>query len=398
MRVSFGIAVCRRAASGVVLEPSGNGWKVGSQWRVVRGAGETLGQVLGRLLQEGPASVRITPPAIALSPADLACADGWDAPATVKAAPFARLAPALCEARCAGEGLEDLDLDVIEMQGSLQAVAIRKALLAEIVTTCAAAGRPPRLVSSVPAVLAQLFKEVDLSFGGERFQIRTREGKPEWRAFPVEASDSQGTLRIGALDVPEALAAAVAVALCDPEAVPNGLSAHRPAFRKLRAPLLNLTAAALLLLGALGVRFHVEAERDRAQLENCERTERELWGRFLPDQEARSGGILRGIHDRLGDLGEASGEDDFPSALAFWGEIARLMPDPEPLGMTLESLDLAPDGGRLSARIPAIPGDPLKNATRLEGQLQASKKMATRGDYEVRDGQVHVRLRMDYRP
>jgi len=386
MRVNFGIAICRRAASGVVLESSGGAWKLISQWRVVRGAGETLAQVLGRILQDAPASARTATPAIALSPTDLACADGWDAPA----ASFARLAPALCEARCAGEGLEDLELDVLEMQGFAQAVAIRKATLAEIVTACA-----PCLVSSVPAVLAQVFKEVDLSFGGERFQIRTREGKPEWRCFPVETSDSQGTLRIGALEVPEASAAAVAVALCDPETVPNALSARRSAFRKFHAPLLNLTAAALLLLGALGVRFHFKAEQERVQLENREQAERELWKKFLPDQEARSGGILRGIHDRLGDEPR---ENDSPSALAFWGEIARLMPDPEPLGMTLESLDLAPDGGRLSARIPAVPDDPLKNATQIEGQLHASKKMTTRGDYEVRDGQVHVRLRMDYRP
>jgi hypothetical protein len=104
------------------------------------------------------------------------------------------------------------------------------------------------------------------------------------------------------------------------------------------------------------------------------------------------------MRERLSDLGEIPGSTDFPSALAFWGEIGKRMPDPEAIGMTLESLDLAPDGGRISARVPAIQGDPLKNASQLEGQLNQSRKMAARGDYEVREGQVQVRLRLDFRP
>ena len=74
------------------------------------------------------------------------------------------------------------------------------------------------------------------------------------------------------------------------------------------------------------------------------------------------------------------------------------MPEPEALGLTLESLDLAPDGGRISARLPAVKEDPLKNASQLESRLNQSSRMTARGDYEVRDGQVQVRLRMDYKP
>jgi hypothetical protein len=155
-------------------------------------------------------------------------------------------------------------------------------------------------------------------------------------------------------------------------------------------------AAAALLLAAVGVFFHRRARQEEADLRAVRQGLADLSTRLLPDRPAADPGLLRALKFRLADGADGAGAP--PSALAFWSELARHFPDPEAIGLTLESLDLAPEGGRLSARVPAAADDPLKNAARLEGELNQSPKVRTRGDYEVKDGQVLIRLRMDYKP
>jgi hypothetical protein len=261
----------------------------------------------------------------------------------------------------------------------------------------AAVVRPLELLTAAPAVLQKVFGPAgNVSWGGERIEL-SGEG---WRAFPIDGPNQPGTLIWNGTPIPVGIAAAFAATIVDPEEVPN-LAPSSPAasrLRRFRDVLLNLGAAAALLLGAFGLHFHRDALLDRQSTSSARGAELELWSRFLPSEEPKPGRLLQAMRQRLAESGEAPGASDVPSALAFWGEIGKQMPDPELLGLTLESLDLAPDGGRLSARVPAQKDDPLKNAAELEGKLNQSKRMTARGDYEVQGRQVLVRLRMDYRP
>jgi hypothetical protein len=118
---------------------------------------------------------------------------------------------------------------------------------------------------------------------------------------------------------------------------------------------------------------------------------------LLPQQSVAPGGLLIEVKRRLADGGESSGRRE-PSALSFWSEVAGHLPEVDGLGLTLESLDLLPDGGRMTARVPTGNEHPLGSATRLEQALNESPHLKARGDFEVQEGQVLVRLRLEYKP
>jgi hypothetical protein len=262
----------------------------------------------------------------------------------------------------------------------------------------AAAGHRLELVTSIPEALAELWETLSMTIGGERIDV----APGLRRSRPTESPEEPASLNWNGVEVSAASAAALAAAAADPESVPDLMNVVRSApgslARRLRDPLLNVAAALILCLAAVAVHFHRIAERGRVELAGAESAELELWERYLPSEIPRPGRLLKTMSERLSDSGEGSDSPEIPSALSFWGEIGRQMPEPDAIGLTLESLDLAPDGGRLSARLPATQGDPLRQATQLEGLLNQSKKVSARGDYEVRDGQVQVRLRMNFRP
>ncbi|HEX7900581.1 MAG TPA: hypothetical protein VF950_22640 [Planctomycetota bacterium] len=258
---------------------------------------------------------------------------------------------------------------------------------------------PLRCLTSSTAALANVFGECAFTAAGEHYEVwRDASGAPRGRSYPADGPDDEGALDWNGRPIPIQYAAAFAVAVCDPDQVPNSASkmvgATRALLERLREPILNVAAAATLVLSALGVWFHRETAREEADLEITRRATLDLWTRLLPADPPKESGLPRALQARLGEGGEESG----PSALAFWGEIGKHLPDPEPLGLSVESLDLSPEGGRLSARVPAGKEDPLKNAAALEGHLNQSDKLRARGDYEVRDGQVQVRLRMEFKP
>ncbi len=259
---------------------------------------------------------------------------------------------------------------------------------------------PLRTLSSPAEALREVFGECAFSVAGERFEVWRDEAGSilRCRSYPVDGPDDPGSLTWEGKSIPLRYAPALAAAVCDPDRVPNRATllpgSKGALLARLREPILNVAAAAALILGALGVWLHREKSREEADLATTKRATMELWSRVLPSEAPKESGLLRALHARLGDGGGEAG----PSMLAFWTEIGKHMPDPEPLGLCLESLDLSPEGGRLSARLPAGKDDPLKNAAALEGHLNQSEKLRSRGDYEVRDGQVQVRLRMEFKP
>ena len=54
--------------------------------------------------------------------------------------------------------------------------------------------------------------------------------------------------------------------------------------------------------------------------------------------------------------------------------------------------------GRLSARVPASEGNPLQNAALLESSINQSAVVAARGEFERREGEITVRMQLDYKP
>lgn len=398
--VSLGVCILRRAGTLVAIECDQSRRRIVFERRLPRLPGTSAAEFLRELRRDIPMSAVGSPMAIVLSPVDLACSDSWVIPEALLRKSSDRFSAALCETRCATESLESLAHDVQVCNGAAFGAALDRAQTDELML--AAADFKVVLLAPAPAVLAQAFGSLTLQQGGERFEIRAEGATQAWRAYPVDRCDDDTPLAWHDLDVPGALAPAFAAAVCDPDSVPNLLNAlpqYRKTFAKrFRDILVNLAAAAALCFGACGVHFHREAAREHEETADARRAEMDLWSRFLPAQEPREGKLLKTMRERLDDLGETSGSTEFPSALSFWGEIGKQMPDPEALGLTLESLDLAPDGGRISARVPVVKDDPLKNAGQLEAKLSQSPKMTARGDYEVRDGQVQVRLRMDYKP
>ncbi len=257
-----------------------------------------------------------------------------------------------------------------------------------------------RCVTSIAAALADVFGECAVLVGGERIEVwRDAGGVTRTRSYPVDAADDAGTLRWRDQEIPIQYAAAFAAAMCDPERVPNQAhllpGAAKARWTRLREPALNLAAAAALLLAGLGVWSHREMRREEADLEAARQATMEVWSRVFPTELPKDKGLPAAMLRRLRQAGDPGAAG--PSALAFWAELGAHMPDPDPLGISVESLDLSPEGGRLSARLPAAKEDALKNASVLEGQLGQSERLRTRGDYEVRDGQVHVRLRMEFK-
>lgn len=398
--VTLGLAILRRKVTCVGVQTAGKTLSVVFERHWDRPAQANLGLLLPGILPDLDLTRKDTSLKIVLSSADLACGDVWTLPGEMTPQAASKIGSAVCESRCTSETLETLVVDTSLSESRSQAVALDRSQTEEVLK--AVEGFNVTLLAAIPAVLSQVFGAAQFTQGGERFEVSSQEGQPAWRVYPVDGPDEAGSLSWKGQEIPFERAAAFAAALSDPEQVPNLLNSlpkHRKTFlKRFRDPLVSVAIGAALCLGALGVHFHRDLAREREETAIARRAEMQLWARYLPGDEPREGRLLKTMHDRLGDLGELSGGSEIPSALGFWGEIAKQMPDPESLGVTLESLDLAPDGGRISARVPAVKDDPLKNAAQLEGKLNQSRNLRARGDYEVRDGQVQVRLRMDYKP
>lgn len=404
--IKIGIAIGRRAARLVAVGGDRRVCTLRFDREVARSPGTPPSVVLAELLAELPEAFKKQGIAVALSSGDLACDDVWKAPEGLRARDVAAVAPVLLEARATGETLEQLAIDVRLGAGELAAVALGTKELLELGLKARDRGVRLSLVTSLTAAIADVFaREGNAAIGwaGQRVEVERKDGKLAWRSVPLDGAEESAlaTLAIAGLALAPGQAAALAVALADPEVVPDALrgapDAPRTFGERFRIPLRALGAAAALFLAALGLFFRAEGNRFQAELAVAEQAERSLWKRQFPDRPPVRGEFLRTAKERLRDSGQALGDAATPSAFHFFMDLGKHLPDAEALGLTLETLDVSPEGGRMSAAVASVPGDVLRNAALLEAKVNESSKMTARGDYEARERDVQVRLKMDYR-
>jgi hypothetical protein len=398
MVLTLGVAIHRRSACLVGTEAHGRRFSLAFERQETRSPGVSAAESLASLLKSVPAEYLNAPLKVALSAADLACADAWLPPAGIRESSLSKLGPALVEIRCLGEAHETLALDIAPREGAIEAVALSRADLGAILK--AAEGFNLVLLTSLPSVLSLACGTVAYTQGGERIECSRRDGRVSWRSFPVDGPDESGMLSCQGIEVPLSQAAALASAVADLDQIPNVLSAtpeaKRSWIRRLRDPIVNVAAALALCLGATGFHFHREIQREGIQLEGIRIAEKDLWRRCLPAQEPRQGAFFRAVSERLAEAGDASDGVRSPSALAFWEEIGKQFPDANALGLTLESLDLAPDGGspqeRRASRRTAQPGAGLIRPRGLRSERRRSSRPAQNGLQAMKSARIVLAL------
>ena len=400
----LGVSLAFRRASAVVADCSTSPPAVIRQAIIDRSMGDGPAELLGRILDRMGDLRGVGPASVALSVGDLACAGTWRVPEGVRQKALAKMVPGICESHSSGEVLESLAVDFIRSGSLVHAVALPERVLRDLRAQLEARRLRSGILTSVPMALAAAWGVAtpwSISSGGETVELY-RDGEDlRWRSFPTGSPDESATGGTPALPVPVPIAASFAVATIPRGLVPDlggdwrRLQASR--FERYGTELLNAMLAASLLLGAVGFRFQKRLDAAREGLEAVRGGERRLWAQLFPDAAPWEGGLLKALGTRQGGSAPSDSAAS-PSGLQFWAELATQLPDPDRIGLTLESLEIGPGGGRLAGRVPTAPEDSLATAALLERDINRSRTIQAHGDYEVRDGQVQVRLRLERKP
>ena len=349
---------------------------------------------------------------------------------------YTRVVGSLTEGRCAGENAEDLAIDYrlianTENGSVLETVALLHASLDSIrqaVTASVPAARL-RAVTSIPSAIASgLTLQGQSGFvyivGGEAIMLKA--DATCWRSLPhassagaVEALTasalklfSDGTtiqiLQVGSpvelaegTKVDTAFVAAAAVALAKSEAT-NLLRGAQDAPRnwsaRLRGPLMLAATTAAVLFLSLGFYFEQQRKTAAQEVAACSASEEKLWGSVLPGEKYQKGELLTRMKKILLRHNREQDANKSPSALSFWGEIASVLPNADKIGMSVDTVQLSSDSGRLSGRVDRGESDPLSNAAQLEKAMNSSQSLTARGEFETKEKEIVVRLNLAYKP
>lgn len=418
MRRHIGISISRRNLALVGLTFRGRTplLSYSAQWP--RPPRTPADELLGSILKDVPLEWKDAHVRIALSNADLACGDCFIVPFRSERE-VEDIAVSLAESRCAGSTSEELAIDVRLISTSAEGGIIDLTALPQANLTRLRAQLQARLphskldlVSSAPSLLSRAMRKKEqvskfvFDDAGEAVELQFKQDQiVTWRAFPVDgvASDSAaGTVELREnLTVPITFAVAAAAAIAESSQVANLLRAAPDApkngFTLLRKPLLLSASAAAVAILLGGFYLDRLTQNLRSEIAATEKQESALWREALPAESYRPGLLASRMKQVLAQRNKTAEINRFPSALTFWSEVAAVFPNPEPLGLSLESLQLGPDGGRLNGRVKRGATDPLVNAAGLESALNQSTSLAARGEFETKDSDIVVRMRLDYR-
>lgn len=366
---------------------------------------------------------------IAISSGDLACADCFEVPYCSESQ-IETISNSLAESRCAGYSAEDLSTDlqrisVAKIGSTIQVIAIPHRTLSAI-QECIKKVLPVarlKVVTAIPMALSGVLQSPGvhgLVIAGEGILL-SNNNILAWRSFPVGAEQPEQALSSrassfstdeiqiyakeiafpGIRKVPLELAAAVAVTIAEPRTTPNLLrgakDAPRNTLSRLRGPLTLAGAAMALLLLVAGLYFDKQVRQVATRTATIEVAERNLWVEALPNETYRPTALTTRLKSILTQRNKVTEANKYPSALAFWSEMASVLPNADQVGLSMESLQFGPDGGRLTGKVNKGTSDPLSNASLLESALNNSDSLAARGEFETRDTEIVVRMRLDYR-
>jgi len=428
-RIRLSIWVARRE----VVAAGMNGGAPCVVLRSVRAAGTSASGALQAILAALPTEWQTADVRLVLSAGDVACADCFDVPFKSESE-IDDTAASLAEGRCAGESAEELAIAIRQAvrrkDGScVHTLALKQSQLKEL-RDVFAKGLPRAkltvITSALPMLSSMLSRNgvyvLDARAAGEVLSVQVNDGVAQkWGSRPsgdaafdpnlaVKQFGDVGKLETFATEVslkgqakaPAHLAVAYAALSCEPAEVLNVLTiapdAKTASSGRLRGAWMRTAVAAMLLFGAAGFYFDTVAAHSAQALSEVETKERKLWKLRFPGKQYLPGALHANMNKMLADHNKGQGANQFPSALGFWGEVASHMPNAEQVGLSIESLQLSHDGGRLVGRVDKANDDVLKNASILEAHLNQSKQMQTRGEYETRQNDIVVRLRMDYQP
>jgi hypothetical protein len=397
---------------------------------VERNKGETLIESLQTALEKVPAAWRDSDVFIAVSSGDLACADCFEVPFSSEGQ-IEAISGSLAESRCAGYSAEELATDLQRVSGTktgsmVQVVSLPHCTLnaiQECVRKILPAARL-KTVSAIPIALSRALPQQGIHgfmVGGEGILLANNGNTQAWRSFPVGTINPEQALAARAASVgegdvthhakeialkgidgvPVELAAAVAVAIVEPAKSANllrsAMDAPRSSLARLRGPLTLVGTAAALLLVAAGLFFDKQVRQLETNAAALEKSEHKLWEGALPNEPYKTAALTSRLKRILTQRNKVAEANKYPSALAFWSEMAGVLPNADQVGLSLESLQLSPEGGRLTGKVNKGTGDPLSNASLLESSLNNSESLAARGEFETRESEIVVRMRLDYR-
>lgn len=429
MKRRVGISIGRRAVA-VAGVLAGRSAVIDFSGVSERNRESTLVEALQAALEKLPPAWRNSDIFLAISSGDLACADCFEVPFSSEGQ-IEAISGSLAESRCAGFSAEELATDLQRIDGTktgsiVQVVALAHRTLSAILA-CVKTALPAarlRTVTAIPMALSHAIHRQGvhgLIVAGEGILLANDGHAQAWRSFPVgsgrpEQALSTRAASVGAGDitihtreislcdidtVPIDLAAAVAVALVEPGKNANllrsAMDAPRSALARLRGLLTLAGAAAALLFVAAGLYFDKQARQLETGATAIEKTERTLWEGALPTEAYKPAALTSRLKKILAQRNRVAEANKYPSALAFWGEMASVLPNADQVGLSMESLQLGPDGGRLTGKVNKGTADPLSNASLLESALNNSESLAARGEFETRETEIVVRMRLDYR-
>jgi len=426
----LGLSICRHTVAVVGLCLKRGSASISFSYVLPRG--NALPQALASVLENVPAQWRRCDLFLALSAGDFACCDIFSVPFATEQQ-IEHVAGSLAEGRSAGASLEEIAFDIQCSSASagqqrVQIAAVLHENLSQIQQGIRAALPDAKLLLVTPCAVAFAAALASdgvhaIAAGGECVIVRRDSGAlKDWRSLPVNNASKDRilqhakglgeegvepvvyseTISFHGIEVSSDIVFACAAALCDPQHSLNVLRGSREAprglIKKMRRPLLLAQAAAAILLLSSGLYFEMFARRYEAQLQSCDGVEKAAWQAVLPGEKYRPGALTPRLKKILAKRNKTMDANNYPSALAFWSEVASVFPNADQMGMALESLQLGPDGGRITGRVNKGSGDPLANAALLESSLNNSESIAARGEYETKESEIVVRMRLDYKP
>ncbi len=432
MRRRIGVSLQRTQTAFVCLEKDGG--PVVFSRAADRQKSQPVADLLRAVLQDIPIEFKNAEISIAVGAGDLACCDCFAVPFDSEGA-IENVIGSLAESRCAGESAEELAIDFachragVGLGVTIVAISHQQLQALREVVTQELPHATLISLTSVPIAVMSGLKDQKSSLAysacGEAFFSHSENGTPRWRSFPLDGSADEKKEKLRHILTASGIELDAAVIACDEEPIrflnqdvqcslvaalaaanlTSGSSlnllrgandAPKSLVSQIRKTLMVAGLAAAILLVVLGLSFEKDRLAYNQKIKSLAVTEKKLWGEVFPGKPVRDDQLSREMERSIKFAFESQKAGEFPSALSFWSEIGAAMPPADQTGMQLDSVQLGTDGGRISGKVARGTTDALSNAALLEHSLNNASALTARAEFETRESDIVVRLRLEY--